>query len=86
MALSPPGHTPGPQDGVLDVSVALATTIYRARGLVFSALVELEKTPKPWPDNVRKARNKLLVVQNYTFKEWHNVPKEIQALVSQGQP
>lgn len=84
MALSPPGHTPGPQDGVTECEVALATTIYRIRGAVFRAIGELEKTKKPWPDNVRKARNALLVAQNYSFQEWKNVPQEIRQAIPKG--
>lgn len=53
MDLPPVGHTPTQSD--LDALV-LARTIFHVRGILFRASVQLEGTPKPWPDRTRKVR------------------------------
>jgi len=74
MVLPVPGT---PHDsGFWDVEVARLT--YRFRGILFRALGELEKTPKPWPDNIRKSRNALLKVHTGLKEKWDAFPQEIR--------
>lgn len=67
-----------PPEGVTDSEAALAATIFRIRGTLFRALVELEKTPKPWPNNVKAARNAMLAGLNWSQGEWNAVPASIR--------
>jgi len=53
-------------------------TIFVARGIIFRALVELEKTPKPWPNSVVKARLLVAQAQGILFDSWRTQSAEIR--------
>lgn len=53
---------PGPHPPEGDTSIlALVSATYVANGILFRALVELKKTPKPWPTNIKRGINALAV-------------------------
>jgi len=67
-----------PHDSGFWNSVEAARLTYQLRGVMWRVIVELEKTPKPWPDNVRKARNAALKAQTMTKEYWDAFPQEIR--------
>lgn len=66
-------------DEVGDPSMlALIRASFVTNGIVFRALVELGKTPKPWPQNVKRARNALLALQTHNLEAYRAIPASLR--------
>ena len=72
----PPGATP--PEGVSETEAAIAASFFRIRGILFRVLGELEKTPKPWPNNVKAARNACLKALTISQEEWNALPQALR--------
>lgn len=70
----PPGSNPATAD--TQMVVALATSIVRARGILFSTLVEMEARPKPWTNRDKKLRLKVAKAVGILLTAWESLDAE----------
>lgn len=57
----------------------LARTLFVLRGLLFRAKVELERTPKPWPNKVREARFILAQAKGIAHDAYEALPSDLRS-------
>lgn len=82
LGLPPSGPTPAEPDTPL--VVALATSIVRARSILFSALVQMEQRPKPWTNRDKALRLKIAKAVGVLVTAQEKFPNGLQRKALQG--
>lgn len=57
----------------------LARTLFVLRGLLFRAKLELEGTPKPWPNKVKQARFILAQAKGIAHDAYEALPADLRS-------